>query len=81
MDREKLLQLREIIDNLEKEVAQDEGSLRQMVQDLREQGFKSVEDASRKLKELETEIDKMDGQLSERIGRVEEMMREWKDGD
>lgn len=77
MDKQELLRLKDQIDDTERELSQDEGSLRQMMEDLKSQGYKSVEEAEKKLKALEKDIERKEDDLSDRSAKIEQAMDEW----
>ena len=74
---EDLRQLKRKIDNLGKELARDEGSLAQLMEQLHELGYDSLEDAAEGLKQLEREASDTETQLSKQIKTLSEIMEAW----
>lgn len=74
-----LLQLKRRIEQLNREVARDEGSLTQLMETLHEQGFDSLSAATRGLEQLEQDIADIEHQLSDQVAQIRETMAAWED--
>lgn len=74
---EDLLNLKRQIEQLGKELARDEGSLAQLIEQLQEQGYRTIEDATEALKQLEADVAEKEAQLSKRVETLNAIMSQW----
>ena len=77
MRRQELLNLKDRIEELEREVARDEGSLEQMLKDLKAEGHDSVAMAATHLGKLKDDLMKMEADLKSQVTKIQSMMEEW----
>ena len=77
MRRQELLNLKDRIEELEREVARDEGSLEQMLKDLKAEGHDSIDVATDHLSKLEGELKSMEVDLASQVRKVQTMMEGW----
>ena len=79
MEVNDLLKIKEKMDNLEKDIAKDEGVLEQLMNDLNELGFSSVKKANKEIKRLTELIEEKEEQLTNDMKILEEKMEDWDD--
>lgn len=74
MNKQDLLDLKEKIEASEKKLAQDEGALRQLRQQLKDEGFEDIEEAEEYIKTLDEEIEDLQNKLDTKLEKIQEML-------
>ena len=78
MTTKELLELKEQLTSLEQEVAENKGALKAARAQLLEKGFKTVEEASRALDELNAQVQESTEHIQETETKIRDMLEEVK---
>ena len=78
MTTKELLELKEQLTSLEQEVAENKGALKAAQAQLQEKGFKTVEEASRALDELNVQVQESTEHIQKMETKIRDMLEEVK---
>jgi septal ring factor EnvC (AmiA/AmiB activator) len=73
--KQELLSLKEQIEKMERTITQNEGALGELLNQLKQLGFSSVEEAEGEMVKLQNEIALIENKLAEYTAQLEEILK------
>jgi len=74
--KQELLSLKEQIERTERTITQNEGALGELLNQLKQLGFNSVEEAESEVEKLQSEIELLENKLAEYTTQLEEILKQ-----
>lgn len=74
MTKKELLELKEQIEKHEQELSEDKGALKQMMQELKSQGFTDVEMLKQEIDNIDETVNNLNNEYNQKIDEIEELL-------
>ena len=75
MTKEELLELKERVEQAEKDLAEHKGVMKQLKKELEDLGYSSIEKAEKAVEDMKAKVDKIQQELDAQLGKIEELLQ------